>query len=120
MAYKITDEKRYDKLTNKIQDLEDELLYINSTLENLKTERWRLVEEVYDGTHSHSTELIDTFIKDHNFNGEWSEKLYNERYFYYQEVTGTWDSYKTNLFVVYYRDVELRYKQLQENKNDNN
>ena len=118
MDYVIRDEKTYSKLTAKIDNLQEELRSIEYQLDVLKADRNKLLEEVYDDKTllSHSTELIDIFIKDNNFNGKWPEKLYYERWFYYQENTDSWDCHNTNLFVVYYREVELRYKQLNKEK----
>lgn len=121
MAIKIIDEVQYELYDTllattraDIAATEQLLLDLRHEVNRLAGERRKCYIEVLGGepTYSHSVELIDKFILDHNFNGSWPEKYSCERYFYYDEKRDTWDCYIGGLNVVYYREVELRYNEL--------
>lgn len=121
MPIKIIDETQYElydlRLAVAKRDIaliEQLLLDLKHEAERLSRERRKYYIEVLGGepTYSHSLELIDKFISDHNFTGTWPEKYRCERYFYYDEKSNTWDCYAGGLNVVYYREVELRYNEL--------
>ncbi len=121
MPIKIIDETQYKLYDALLATTKKDISVTEQLLEDLKYESNRLAGErkkYYvevlgsSPTYSHSVELIDKFISDHNFNGSWPNKWRCERYFYYDEKSNSWDCYDTNLNVVYYREVELRYAEL--------
>ncbi len=129
MPIKIIDEAQYSLYDTLLSTTKRDIEVTEQLLEDLKYEAKRLANErkkYYievlgpSPTYSHSIKLIDKFISDHSFNGSWDEKCRAERYFYYDEKSDSWDCYKTNLNVVYYREVELRYAELklEERNND--
>jgi hypothetical protein len=121
MAIKIIDKTQYELYdlmlaTTKadIADVEQLLLDLKHEAKRLADERRKYYIEVLGGepTYSHSLELIDKFISDHEFAGRWPDKYRCERYFFYDEKSNNWDCYAGGLNVVYYREVELRYNEL--------
>lgn len=121
MPIKIIDKTQYELYdlmlaTTKadIATTEQLLLDLKHEAKRLSNERKKYYIEVLGdkSTYSHSVELIDKFILDHDFKGKWPEKYSCERYFYYDDKSDTWDCYGGGLNVVYYREVELRYNEL--------
>lgn len=121
MAIKIIDETQYELYDNLLATTKTEIATVRQLLLDLEyeanrcaNERKKYYIEVLGGEpkYSHSIELIDKFISDHNFKGSWQSVGYCERYFYYDEKSNTWDTYGSGLNVVYYREVELRYNEL--------
>jgi hypothetical protein len=121
MPIKIIDEVQYNLYDTLLATAKKDISVTEQLLEDLIYEANRLAEErkkYYvevlgsSPTYSHSVELIDKFISDHNFNGSWPNKWRCERYFYYDEKSNSWDCYGNMPNVVYYREVELRYAEL--------
>lgn len=122
MPIKITNEVQYEKCSTEVIKIENTLISLRQKTERLENKLQRLrkertnyyVEVLGEVVYSHSVELIDKFISDHNFNGSWPNKWRCERYFYYDEKSNSWGCYGNmpNVNVVYYREVELRYAEL--------
>lgn len=121
MPIKIIDEVQYNLYDTLLATTRKDIIATDQLLLDLKYEAHRLAEERKkhyvevlgsSPTYSHSVELIDKFISDHNFNGSWPDKWRCERYFYYDEKSNSWGCYTIGLSVVYYREVELRYAEL--------
>jgi hypothetical protein len=121
MPIKIIDKTQYELYDILLATVKADIASTEQLMEDLRYEANRLAGErrkcyieVLGGepTYSHSIELIDKFIEDHNFTGKWPEKYRCERYFYYDEKSNSWDCYSGGLNVVYYREVELRYNEL--------
>lgn len=119
MTIKIIDSKGFHRYMDaiedtdyKIEELEQKITSLREYRKDLYAKKEECVIHYLDTpTYSHSMEMIDKFIKDINFNGTWTDEYRCERYFYWDDKNG-WDCYRTNLNVVYYREVEMRYQDL--------
>lgn len=119
MAIKIIDHKGFHKYMDHIDATDDKIEELRSQLKSLEEYRKDLfarkeecvIHYLDTPKYSHSMEMIDKFIVDTEFNGTWDFDIYWDRYAYFDESKG-WDCGIYNLNVVYYAEVEMRYKDL--------
>jgi hypothetical protein len=119
MAIKIIDPKGFHKYMDHIDATDDKIEELRSQLKSLEEYRKDLfarkeecvIHYLDEPTYSHSMEMIDKFITDTGFDGLWDFDKFWDRYAYFDDAKG-WDCGIYNLNVVYYAEVEMRYKDL--------
>lgn len=116
MAYICTDEVYNKILEDRISEIDSRINSLEVEKESIRKEKSSLWLEVFSLQSSESVELIDKFIKDTNFQGEFRGKFMHDRYFYWDDQKNEWNINGGGK-CVYYHEVQLRYKELMEINN---
>lgn len=117
MAYICLDEVYNKVLEDKIAEIDNQIAKLEYEKDSCRKEKSTLWKEVFSLNHSESVELIDKFINDTNFQGEFRGKFMYDRYFHWDDGKNEWNIEGRGKGV-YYREVQLRYKELMESMND--
>lgn len=117
MAHICLDEVYNKVLEDKIAEIDNKISKLEFQRNSYDQERSTLWKEVFELSLSDSVELIDKFIKDTNFQGEFRGKFMHKKFIYWDDVDKEWNvTGKGNGAVVFYKEVQLRYKELMESK----